>query len=170
MHPPIIIEALRAAGLFILLFSGLHDFAVRTLPNWVALVLLIIGVALRFAEGGLQGLAVGLAVGFVVLLLTVLLWRFGLIGGGDVKLLVAAAVFVAPWSVPDLIVGTTLAGGVLSAIYLAASFLVKPPRGARPSGFLRRALRCEHWRLSRRGPLPYAAAIAAGGWIATLHV
>jgi hypothetical protein len=37
------------------------------------------------------------------------------------------------------------------------------PPAARPSGLVRRALRCELRRLRRRGPLPYAAAIAAGG-------
>lgn len=170
MHSPYFIEALEGVGLLLLVAAGLHDVAVRTLPNWIALALLLTGCLLRFVTSGPSGLGVALAIALAVFVLTYLLWRFGLMGGGDLKLLVAASVFVMPWSVPDLIVGTALAGGVLSIIYLIGGSVVTRPRGPRPSGFLRRAMRCERWRLSRRGPLPYAAAIAAGGWIATLHV
>ena len=156
-------------GLALLLFSGLHDFAVRTVPNWVSLALFAIGAVLRLIEGGPQSLAIGIAIAFAVLVLTFLFWRLGWMGGGDVKMLTAAAIFVPPLMVPFLISGTAIAGGILSMIYLAGGVLVRRPQRARPPGFVRRALRCEQWRLSRRGPLPYAAAIAAGGWIATLH-
>jgi prepilin peptidase CpaA len=169
VHQTLPIDFLLGAGLVLLLFSGLHDFAVRTVPNWVSLLLFAVGAALRLIEGGGHSLAIGLAIAFAVLLLTFVFWRLGWMGGGDVKLLTAAAIFVSPMMVPFLISGTAIAGGILSMIYLAGGALVKRPHGARPMGFVRRAIRCEQWRLSRRGPLPYAAAIAAGGWIATLH-
>jgi hypothetical protein len=46
--------------------------------------------------------------------------------------------------------------------------LLAQPAGAAVSkpGLLQRAARCELRRLRRRGPLPYAAAIATGGWLA----
>jgi prepilin peptidase CpaA len=157
------------AGLVLLLFSGLHDFAVRTVPNWVSLLLFGVGAVLRLIQGGPSGLGVGLAIAAAVLMLTFVFWRLGWMGGGDVKMLTAASIFVAPLSVPFLISGTAIAGGLLSLVYIVGGAVVKRPHGPRPPGFLRRAVRCEQWRLSRRGPLPYAAAIAAGGWIATLH-
>jgi prepilin peptidase CpaA len=95
-------------------------------------------------------------------------------GGADVKLLASAAVVVAPSMVPTLVVGTSLAGGILAFVYIIGSKLApKPPVLARPAGaavskpgLLQRAARCELRRLRRRGPLPYAAAIATGGWLA----
>jgi prepilin peptidase CpaA len=171
VHQSLPIEGLIGAGLALLLFSGLHDFAVRTVPNWVSLLLFGVGIVLRLIEGGVNGLSTGLAIALAMLMLTFVFWRLGWMGGGDVKMLTAAAIFVRPdfEHMPLLISGTAIAGGVLSLIYVVGGALVERPRGPRPSGFLRRALRCEQWRLSRRGPLPYAAAIAAGGWIATLH-
>ena len=47
--------------------------------------------------------------------------------------------------------------------YLAMARLVAPPSIApRPPGMLRRIRRTELYRVRRRGPLPYASAIAAG--------
>jgi hypothetical protein len=38
---------------------------------------------------------------------------------------------------------------------------VARPRAGRPAGLLRRVWRTERYRMHRRGPLPYASAIAA---------
>ena len=46
-------------------------------------------------------------------------WRQGWIGGGDVKLLSACALLVPPASVPELVLTTAIAGGVLALFYLA---------------------------------------------------
>ncbi len=160
---------LLLAGAGLLAFAALHDLGFRTVPNRVSAALLAIGVALRLLQGDLPwGLGCGLAV-FVV---TYAFWRFGWMGGADVKLLTAASVFVAPHMVPTLVVGTSLAGGVLALLYVAGSRLApRPvaepmPRTRQLPLLLRRAARCELRRLRRRGPLPYAAAIATGGWLA----
>ena len=52
VHQTLPIDFLLGAGLVLLLFSGLHDFAVRTVPNWVSLLLFAVGAALRLIEGG----------------------------------------------------------------------------------------------------------------------
>ena len=161
-------DALIVFGLALLVFSALHDVAVRTVPNWISVVLLADGIALRLLQTG--SLPWGAAAAGVVFVLTFLFWRFGWMGGGDVKLLTAAAMFVPPLHVFLLISGTALAGGVLALSYVLLGPLVRrPAAAARPAAFILRVWRCERWRLSRRGPLPYAAAIAAGGVIATLH-
>lgn len=159
---------LTGVGLLLLLVAALHDVALRSVPNWLALALLAVGLALRLADGGGALIWGGLAA-FAILLITFIFWRLEWMGGGDVKLLTAAALFVKPMLIPMLISGTAIAGGVLALIYLVASFVVKRPLGGKPKTKLGRLLRCEQWRLHRRGPLPYAAAIAAGGFIATLH-
>ncbi len=165
----LLVAVLLIAGCLLLIGAGLHDFGFRTVPNWVSAALLLIGVALRIMQAGLGiGLVFSLLAAGAVLLVTFLFWRFGWMGGGDVKLLTAAAVFVPPVLVPMLLLATALSGGLLALLYLLAGKIVPKPALRRPRGVLRRAWRCELWRLRRRGPLPYAAAIAAGGVFAAL--
>jgi len=86
-------------------------------------------------------------------------------GGGDVKLLGAAALLVPPGSTPALVMDVCLSGGVLSLVFLAARRRVAVPGRLCPRGLLARAVRIERWRLRRGGPLPYAVAIACGAII-----
>ena len=165
MHQSAFSNVLLLAGLVLLLGAGLHDFAFRTVPNRLCVALLACGLVLRLLGADVWQ---GVLAGFIVFALCAMAWRFGWLGGGDVKLLGAASVFVPPAYVPELVLYTSLAGGVLAAIYLVAGRLVPAPAAARPPTLLGRVARCELWRLHRRGPLPYAAAIAAGGICATL--
>jgi len=160
---------LLLAGAALLALAALHDLGFRTVPNRVSAALLAIGLILRVVHHDVPW---GLGCGAIVFICTVACWRFGWMGGADVKLLTAAAVFVPPGMVPTLVIGTSLAGGVLALVYIIGSKLAPRPRPVvSPAeltrlGLLHRAARCELRRLRQRGPLPYAAAIAAGGWLA----
>ena len=83
-------------------------------------------------------------------------------GGGDVKLLGAAALGMPASSVLTFIAAVAMAGGVLAVFYLLARRLMPFRPSTRPKGMVARALRAERWRISRGGPLPYACAIAFG--------
>ena len=148
----------------ILCLAALHDIAARTIPDWMPITLTGVGIIERIMDGRLPA---GLLAGVVVFVLTGLCWRRGWLGGGDVKLLGAAAIAIPPAVVPPFAVAVALAGGVLSLMYFAAGRLVPkpmPPRSAgRRAKWLPRIMRIESWRLRRGGPLPYAVAIAAGG-------
>jgi prepilin peptidase CpaA len=163
------IDILTIGGLAVLVFSALHDFAVRTVPNAYSVVLFAAGIGIRVLAGGLHSLEWGLAAAAIVFALTFTFWRLGWMGGGDVKLLTAASIFVSPLMVPMMIAGTALAGGVLALVFVVGRRITKRPQITRPTLFLQRIMRCEQWRLRRGGPLPYAAAIAVGGVIATLR-
>ncbi len=169
VFPILVIDAATAAGLIILCAAALHDFAVRTVPNLYSVLLFVAGFALRLLSGGLHALEWGLGAALIVFVVTFIFWRLRWMGGGDVKLLTAAAIFVTPLAVPMLVAGTALAGGVLALLFVIGRRLARRPAPERPQRFLKRILRCEQWRLRRGGPLPYAAAIAVGGVIATLH-
>lgn len=160
------ISLLLLIGALLLVFAALHDIGFRTVPNRVSVALLACGILLRLLSGGPHQLMWGLLCGGAVFMVTYACWRFGWMGGADVKLLTAAAVFVPPLMVPTLLLGTSLAGGAIALTYIIGSFLAPRPAAHRPHGLLLRALRCEQRRLRRRGPLPYAAAIAAGGFVA----
>jgi prepilin peptidase CpaA len=83
-------------------------------------------------------------------------------GGGDVKLLAAAAIVVPPHLTISFIVAMSVAGGVLALVYLAAQRFLPLPRYAASRNLLTRVIRAECWRVHRGCPLPYACAIGAG--------
>lgn len=160
-------------GAALLIFAALHDIAARTIPNFVSALLIVLGLALRLPSGQLLSSAILAAIMFAV---CTACWLRGWMGGGDVKLLTAAAVFVPPGNVGDMVVATTLFGGAVGLAYLLARAIVRRTRAVPRSNLARppirsligRVIRAEHWRLLRGAPLPYASAIAAGTLFVTM--
>ncbi|TAJ39787.1 MAG: pilus assembly protein CpaA [Reyranella sp.] len=100
------------------------------------------------------GVATGCAV--AVFALGTLGFAVGALGGGDVKLLAASSLFAGPALLPDFLMVTALAGGVLGL----ASFMGARVGPAASVGDASVAGRM-------RGSLAYGPAIAAGGlWVA----
>ena len=116
--------------------------------------------ALGWTEAGLS-----LALGVLLFAAMLPLAMRGWFGGGDVKLISAMAVGLAPHETWLFIVATVFAGGVLGVAYIVARNLVPETRVVEGGTLLRRVLAVEAWRVRRRGPLPYAVAIATGGLI-----
>ncbi|MGI4879590.1 MAG: A24 family peptidase [Janthinobacterium lividum] len=88
------------------------------------------------------------AAGVTVFLIGALLFSRGWLGGGDVKLLAACALWAGFSGLPLLLLGTAFAGGVLALIAVIGRILAAP--GVTYRG------------LQRGGPLPYAVAILGG--------
>ncbi len=153
-------------GAALLLMAALHDVAVRTVPNWLAGALAVAGLVVQSLQGALL---TSVPTALAVFVFAALCWRRGWMGGGDVKLLGAAALLVPPILVPSLIAAVALSGGVLAFFYLAARRRLARPRAGRPSGLVLRAIRAERWRLRRGGPMPYAVAIASGAFFVLSH-
>jgi prepilin peptidase CpaA len=158
-------SGLLLASIAILLAAALHDIAARTVPNWMAVALAILGLSRQFLVGHIIG---ALIAGLIVFLVAAFCWRRGWMGGGDVKLLGAVATVVPHGHVAQFIVAVTLTGAALALIYLAARRFIPAPNARRPANLVGRAIRAECWRINRGGPLPYALAIAAGFLITTL--
>jgi prepilin peptidase CpaA len=159
---PLIHAALFAAAVLALVFAALHDCVARIVPNEAALALAVAGLGLRLLSGDA---AMALLAAAVVFGIAALCWRAGWMGGGDVKLLGAAALVVPPGESPALITAIAATGLVLSLFYLAARRVGRSgpgQTGRREQGLVRRAWRVERWRMRRGGPLPYAVAIAGG--------
>jgi prepilin peptidase CpaA len=159
--PSILHAAALGAGAVLLVAAGLHDVAARTVPNRLAVMVAGLGVVARLLDANLL---IGLAVAFAVFSVAFFCWRRGWMGGGDVKLLGAVALLVPPTSVGTMVVDVALAGGVLAVTYLVLQAALPSRIGSpnRPKSFAARALRAERWRISRKGPIPYASAIAVG--------
>ena len=155
-------KAVLIVGALTLVYAALHDVAARTIPNTASVILAVLGIATHVADGTIL---LSLLIAAIVFTVCALCWMRGWMGGGDVKLLTAAALFVLPGSVGLMIVATSMFGGGVAVIYLVAREIVRripPPKGPPPRNFLARVLRAEHWRLLRGAPLPYGSAIAAG--------
>jgi prepilin peptidase CpaA len=153
--------------LLLLVYAALHDLAVRTVPNWLPVTLLILGVCVRLLDHSLLAALCVAAIAFVFLFV---IWVAGVMGGGDVKLWAATVLLIPPAVAPELsfFLDVLLFGGALALVYLALSFVVPKPRSSRGGGRLQRFLRAEMWRIGRRAPLPYACAIAGGAIAAIL--
>jgi prepilin peptidase CpaA len=149
-----------AFALVLLVGAALHDIATRTVPNCVPAGIVAAGIALRLLAGDL---AFGLVTAFAVFAAATVLWLRGLMGGADAKLLGAAALTASPVGIPTLLLSTALFGGVLALIYLISSRFVTAPAPGRRMTLVGRFAKAERRRLQRRGPLPYATAIACGG-------
>jgi prepilin peptidase CpaA len=152
----------------LLLTAAWYDVASRLIPDQIGLGLAAIGIIIRLLAGPLA-LAESLAVTTILFFILLLLHKHRVLGGGDVKLLVALAIGLAPMHVVHLFTVTALAGGVLCTIHLALRNLPRPHRVATKS-ILRRVYIAERWRILRRWPLPYGVAIACGGiWAVLLN-
>lgn len=153
---PILIAAVLLA------IAALLDIAFRQVPNWLPAALAVDGLALRLLSGELLA---GALAGAAVFVACALLWRRGLMGGADVKLLGAAATVVPFHFVPSFVLFVALAGGVLALAYVAMRRVMPGPGPRRPSALLARIARVERRRVRQCRSLPYACAIAAGAFI-----
>ena len=161
------------ASLIALAASCSADLRARFIPDKFAVLIAVCGLALNLRSAQGQVWYSLLAAASVFLALGVLA-HYGFIGGGDVKLIAASALLVPPNSVPLLLAEIALAGGVLSALYLATGFLLRRwPQLYRYAGKtgskspFNKWIRCEGLRIARGCPVPYALAVLGG---VTMHI
>lgn len=100
--------------------AAASDCATRRIPNWLSVPLLAGGVvaqALIGPSNALSALGAGLLVGLGLLPL----WRTHRVGGGDLKLAVAAGAWVGLAALPRYLLASALAAGALALISYATS-------------------------------------------------
>jgi prepilin peptidase CpaA len=147
--------------ILLLLYVAMIDIATRLIRNEICLALALLGIASQFASP--MQVTESLIVATILLLLLIVIYQRGWIGGGDVKLLVALAIGLPLMGVIQLLTITALAGGVLALVHLMMRLLPYPKLAPAGSSLLRRVYAIERWRNLRHAPLPYGVAIACGG-------
>ncbi|MBR1232847.1 prepilin peptidase [Bradyrhizobium sp. AUGA SZCCT0182] len=147
--------------ILLLLYVASIDIATRLIRNEICLVLALLGIASQFA--GPMQIAESLISATILFLLLLVIYQRRMIGGGDVKLLVALAIGLPVIGVIQLLTVTALAGGVLAMVHLIMRVLPQPRLAPAGSSFVRRVYAVERWRHLRHAPLPYGVAIACGG-------
>jgi prepilin peptidase CpaA len=139
----------------VMVVAAVSDFLRYTVPNWLSVVLLALFGAVAFANSMKLSVAVEhLAVGAAILLVGWLLFLIRAMGGADVKLMAAGAVWFGPPLVMRFLLITFLIGGVLTAAILLFRRLPLLDAMLRRSG-----TRKLH---DREQGIPFCVAIGAG--------
>ena len=136
--------ALLSAGL---LAAAVWDWRTRTIPNGLNAAIALLAIPFWWASGLSlwPDIAIQVGVALGVLFVFFLAFQMGQMGGGDVKMLFALALWLPPMAVFQLIMIMAIAGGVLTVAMLI------------PHRMLKQAGNPE---------IPYGIAIAFGGlWL-----
>ena len=144
---PILLGALALA----LLYGAATDIKSRTIANWLNASIALAAPVFWWASGMALWPDIAIQLGLAVVTFAILagLFAINMMGGGDVKLLTALALWFVPSHFLELIVVMAIAGGILTIIMGA-------------------------WHVMRRQrerlAIPYGVAIAfAGLWVLTLR-
>lgn len=143
--PGVFADALIAILAAMLIVAATGDLRTRTIPNWLngAIALGAIPFWLVSGLSVWPDMAIQIGVAFAVFALFALAFHLGAMGGGDVKMVAALALWLPLGAVIKLLVIMSIAGGVLTALMLVRHRLAK-------SG--------------QELEIPYGVAIAFGGF------
>jgi prepilin peptidase CpaA len=144
---------------FLLVTAGVGDFLTYKIPNWLTLAMAAVFFPMAFVTGmPMAAILWQCAAAGVILMVGFGLFATGLWGGGDAKLLAAAALWFSWPALAHFVIYTALAGGVLAGAVMFWS-MVNIDQEVRGHTWIR--------RLSNIKPnLPYGVAFAVGGILA----
>lgn len=104
----------------LLLVASATDARSRIIPDWVNLSIVVLALPFWWATGLTlwPGLVLQLAIAAGIFAVLLGAFHLGQMGGGDVKLLTALALFLPPLDFLDTFIGTAMIGGILTSIHL----------------------------------------------------
>jgi prepilin peptidase CpaA len=144
--------------------AAIYDLRARKIPNGVIVMAAASGLLLQLWVGGVLSVASGISAAVAAVFLLFSFWNRGGIGGGDVKLAGAVAIWVGLGALPTFALATALGGGVTALVCLFAS-----KRTVRLEIQANLTLAALHHQMPSVAPaaagrvsVPYAIAIAAG--------
>jgi prepilin peptidase CpaA len=123
------------------------DISQRRIPNWLCLVTMVAGLAFAVMTGGAGALLSPLAHAAIALVVGMILFRIGWIGGGDAKFYAACAAWFPLGLGPRLIGMVSLAGLVVILGWFAYRQMSGKRRRASSGDF---------------AMVPYGVAVAVG--------
>ncbi|KQM27866.1 MULTISPECIES: A24 family peptidase [unclassified Sphingomonas] len=142
----IVVPWLALALLLLLVIAGIEDARTREIANWKNAAIALLALPWWWANG-LSGIDIAWQVGVAGIVFALFLAAFaaGQMGGGDVKMIAALALWLPPGAVLSMLVVMSLLGGVLTLLFLA-----------------------DRWRrrAAQVAEIPYGIAIAIAGMLA----
>ena len=142
-----------------MIFATFYDLFTMTIPNRISIMLVAAFLIVAPLTGMMwEQFFTHIATGTVVLLAGIALFAFGLLGGGDAKLLAAASLWIGFDDLGQYMFMVVLMGGMLSVLLLAYRCIMPP------AWLLR-----QDWALrlhSKKEGIPYGLALAGAAlWI-----
>jgi prepilin peptidase CpaA len=140
----------------LILAAAVSDATSFTIPNWISLALLAIFPLAALAVGlPLPTIGLHLAVGVAALIVGMVMFALRWLGGGDAKLIAAAALWLGLPGTPSfLLTGALVGGGLAVALLMLRSPAFRPVVVLGPPWVSRLA--------DPDQGVPYGVAIAAG--------
>lgn len=140
------------------IFAAAMDLFSMTIPNRISLALVAGFFCLApFAGLSLEDVGMHVLAGLLMLSVTITLFAFHFIGGGDAKLAASVALWFGFGDLLSYAVTASMLGGVLSLFFLAFRQVPLPYAWARAPWVERLH--------APRGDIPYGIALAAAGLI-----
>ena len=143
--PGIVADILVAILAAMLLVAATGDLRARIIPNWLNAAIALLAIPFWWLSGLplWPEVVAQIAIAAGVFAVFAIAFRIGAMGGGDVKMVAALALWLPPLAVLKLLVIMSLAGGVLTVAMLIRHRLAKA---------------------GGRLEIPYGVAIAFGGF------
>jgi prepilin peptidase CpaA len=159
---------MSAGGL--VLVAALWDVFSRRIPNLLPLIIAALYLVQAAIVGDWASLPWHLLCGMGVLVVGIMIFALGWLGGGDVKLLAALALWAGPDHLILLLLMTCLAGGVLALAYVLPIILSRNPAISNGIDWffvkiLRKPAPLIQTSKTLGLQLPYGVAIAAAGFV-----
>lgn len=146
------IQLIPLAAALVLTLAALQDIASLRIANLFPLLMVILYVGWVATVGWHVSIWMNAASFLAMLGLGILMFGRGWLGGGDVKLLAATALWFPITGLPALFAYVTMVGGLLTLVLIAVRRLAMPAN----------AERVRNPVLKPKGPIPYGVAIAIG--------
>ncbi len=143
----------------LVIVAGLKDLTSMKIPNWISglLILAFFPAALVLGLGPVD-IGLHLAIGLAALLVGMGLFALNLLGGGDVKLMAAACLWLGVSGSGVFVLATAVIGGLFSLALLLGRAWLQPWVGAGPGWWVQ--------LMEPKGHIPYGVAIAGGALVA----
>ncbi len=108
-----------------LVAASLTDLKARYIDNFHIIFGFLLGLASAFLERGVRGAADGILTAFAVFILLFTFYAGGYLGAGDIKFIMAAAVYAGHEVISRSLIPTTVFGLVILAYYALKSGRLK---------------------------------------------
>ncbi|WP_294324096.1 prepilin peptidase [uncultured Sphingomonas sp.] len=142
----IVVPWLALALLLLLVMAGIEDARTREIANWKNAAIALLALPWWWANG-LSGIDMAWQLGVALIVFALFFAAFvaGQMGGGDVKMIAALALWLPPGAVLSMLMVMSLLGGALTLLFLA-----------------------DRWRrrAAQVAEIPYGIAIAIAGMLA----
>jgi prepilin peptidase CpaA len=159
-------SAVLAAAVLIFVIVAYQDVRTRRIPNALSLAIATLGLARIALAAEMIDAGYTLATAVIIFAITIALFQRGAIGGGDAKILTAAALLIGYQELLSFLFLMGLCGGALALATLAAERLDLSLGRFRRGADVSSTGHAEGGRLAPEGStVPYGLAIATAGII-----